>query len=1789
MHYSAYGKYIIKEHYDFNNLKNNSTSFGLSDAEKQAMKDESNKRGTSVVNQSSDSSKEGGKMITKEKEEVIDVKTTSEAESDYVDKIDITKIKETNQVIKSQTKKMKDTFSSSENKLNPFNVYDKKVNVTEFPYFLQKTSNIIFGNYLGTYLTFTTGNTISKEEMLINFPSGYICGINLYEKKIIPYIALWWGDNKNKFVSFDDYSKNKADNDDANNYQYTCTDSANNKLSTFATYNSSTLTSKQKGIINSKYPGKPDSYYACIQGCPGTCNKGVGGINETKLWNKGDNSTYQKSLIETYNYELIPNTIYRCYVEFDSSIPGETTILISLKNLTNGEDIYIRKDYTLKNVNISGYSTNDKNIAIGQQVPWENDEFQCKCNNFNGKITDVKISRRKENLNSEQVKKLMSTGESEINSEFTKEETLDFDIKVGATNNTYAEIEINDNMLVSKIVFEYKSGGITCSSGSNLSRFGCSTEMIAIILTRHNDKEILPSKKVKGYSRYDVDGAHWYKINNITNTSNKLIWDLKSPIELSSGLYKIWYCEDLSNYTLGDNSGSVSYKMKVTGSKQVKKSACEILNKIANQPKIAPNCTKVPNGFSESGQIKCCKDGQMPQLDYFINKNTAGKFKEGAHETISTDTWEQCKIKCKENDNCLAYQHYSINKECLLKTSWVEGSDNLNYFRPTNDVSCGGDCTKWNSGIKSIHKSTCEGNNKPKCSLYGNPKLSNCDKCSDLYIKGVGLICEGCGPITAMLGERNLLKENIPEYGTMADRGFSIIILDSMFESIGCAQFDTHGDPNASGLMVSWLNEKTFSNNKTKYIIFIVWDEAVHRLKSSDRAEINQKYGVLGNDVKLEYRSPYAALVKMNDKSSEVLSEEVHPKYTVPAVINIKCFIPDNLPRKIFSNYFEDKADTIENSRRGIKKVRALNEIHIITKVTTPKEFSKWNDILLYGSDECCGGLFVGLSDGKLFLGNQCNEPYSNPPVFGPKLETDTNYKLQFYYNKISKLCKIYIDSDVVFEKKDVEFDIPGGLLTLGTGCHNKDHENWGFGQIINCQDYKLYGDRCYGKPGLTKDLVKNEELTIVNNSYLNLVRNNLIQEFDITKDYKLDITIHPTGVISGWSNVIHSTLSGNNCCGSKDRLPGLWFFSNTTRLHIRTSTMQVGNDGYDPNIELPLNKDTRVVIIVKGDELKIEYSGGVTFSHTDKISKDRYYGRAKFYASDPWYNSSIAKIKNVKWTNLTGENSETCGVGNCKSVYEKCKKEGGHVATKEDLEIWKSNGGNPIVKYGITTTKKSNNERESISSHQQSGYKGNQNKTVSGRTCQNWRCSENGTCTHTGGSLNTIISNKNNTSWNDQYGIGNHNYCRNPDGEPQGIWCYTNEKSKRWEYCDPLSNNEDHWLDGYGWHSDGCCDNDDRYYMCVKSGAEVSDISCRYDDIACMRDRERRNLMGNFDAPATPLWKSGEILYITIYDKFYDKNKTQEQIPTMPPEPDDTNMQNFLKDVKCEDLCDIGIQGNKENSWLCRTSRPLSDMRCCKVNEGQWCPNTSSLANPEVGTIAMESSGSNRCCCGEVSVEEDIVQTGSSKEDRIMSMDTEFKSLHKENRSYSKVSSKEVTYYDTDGNPIDNLQSNTTSNTVKNLSGYTYRGDDVKCINWSEGNLNKMSSDTIDKCKVLCDESNDCGGFYFNPSFKTCWLENGNCENVKSNNIHYKKKNNFVLLETTESSNIVNKEPDQSNLKSDSSTEVAIVPTSDEIVIIPRKKKNPKPKPIKEDSGSGIGVFLILILILLAIYFTKR
>jgi hypothetical protein len=60
--------------------------------------------------------------------------------------------------------------------------------------------------------------------------------------------------------------------------------------------------------------------------------------------------------------------------------------------------------------------------------------------------------------------------------------------------------------------------------------------------------------------------------------------------------------------------------------------------------------------------------------------------------------------------------------------------------------------------------------------------------------------------------------------------------------------------------------------------------------------------------------------------------------------------------------------------------------------------------------------------------------------------------------------------------------------------------------------------------------------------------------------------------------------------------------------------------------------------------------------------------------------------------------------------------------------------------------------------------YNGTASTTVSERTCQTW-------------SATTPHEHR----WTD---VGEHNYCRNPDADSNGVWCYTTDPAVRYEYC---------------------------------------------------------------------------------------------------------------------------------------------------------------------------------------------------------------------------------------------------------------------------------------------------------------------------------------------------------------------------------------------------------------------
>ncbi|CAG0881424.1 unnamed protein product [Cyprideis torosa] len=72
--------------------------------------------------------------------------------------------------------------------------------------------------------------------------------------------------------------------------------------------------------------------------------------------------------------------------------------------------------------------------------------------------------------------------------------------------------------------------------------------------------------------------------------------------------------------------------------------------------------------------------------------------------------------------------------------------------------------------------------------------------------------------------------------------------------------------------------------------------------------------------------------------------------------------------------------------------------------------------------------------------------------------------------------------------------------------------------------------------------------------------------------------------------------------------------------------------------------------------------------------------------------------------------------------------------------------------------------------------YRGRLNVTVSGRTCQRWYRQ----LPHQvkGAALQS-------ENYPDETIHAARNYCRNPDGDAKGPWCYTTDEEVKWEYCD--------------------------------------------------------------------------------------------------------------------------------------------------------------------------------------------------------------------------------------------------------------------------------------------------------------------------------------------------------------------------------------------------------------------
>ncbi|KAM6126679.1 plasminogen-like [Pterocles gutturalis] len=99
--------------------------------------------------------------------------------------------------------------------------------------------------------------------------------------------------------------------------------------------------------------------------------------------------------------------------------------------------------------------------------------------------------------------------------------------------------------------------------------------------------------------------------------------------------------------------------------------------------------------------------------------------------------------------------------------------------------------------------------------------------------------------------------------------------------------------------------------------------------------------------------------------------------------------------------------------------------------------------------------------------------------------------------------------------------------------------------------------------------------------------------------------------------------------------------------------------------------------------------------------------------------------------------------------------------------------------------------------------YRGTVAKTGTGRTCQEW-------------SSQKPHSHKYFTPVTHPRAGLDKNYCRNPDGDVNGVWCFTTDPEKKWEYCEiPRCSSSEHDCGKVPMRSEQVCE---QYSMCDAS-----------------------------------------------------------------------------------------------------------------------------------------------------------------------------------------------------------------------------------------------------------------------------------------------------------------------------------------------------------------------------------
>jgi hypothetical protein len=139
-------------------------------------------------------------------------------------------------------------------------------------------------------------------------------------------------------------------------------------------------------------------------------------------------------------------------------------------------------------------------------------------------------------------------------------EILIENVCISAMGDKPGALPVPVDSCVESIDIKHRSGRLSCRTAeSGLSNFGCDEDSLGLVMA-DGKRVVAPiAGATKGLSSHYYEHAHWYRLPNVGRNSQVMSWKFTEPYLVNKGDYHLWYHEDLSGGTEGDNSGEACY------------------------------------------------------------------------------------------------------------------------------------------------------------------------------------------------------------------------------------------------------------------------------------------------------------------------------------------------------------------------------------------------------------------------------------------------------------------------------------------------------------------------------------------------------------------------------------------------------------------------------------------------------------------------------------------------------------------------------------------------------------------------------------------------------------------------------------------------------------------------------------------------------------------------------------------------------------------------------------------------------------------------------------------------------------------------------------------------------------------------------------------------------------------------------------------------------------------------------------------------------------------------------